>query len=235
MSSLTEEQIEATKAEWAARGAIARDVGTQCHAWCEEYALAGEKERKTMRRLLNAKEDEQRRNCRQYVKFLKNAEKDGWYVYATELRLCKWPIAGTCDLILKRKGNPQMWIIDLKFSKNISAEARAPMAKYPFDGKENCTLHKYELQLNLYGYMLFPHIYPHPYVMFSILRMHHSFANYRVFKVDFIPSAQIEAAIARAEAERDHARGFFGAGHGPMPIQSSWATSGELNWRLNVE
>ncbi len=142
---------EAILAEWAAKGKIARDLGTQMHARIEKYYL-GENDGSEY-----ASDDT-------FSRFLQFAGGIRLTPYRTEWRIYaeEYGLAGTLDfLAMNDRGEYEIW--DWKRSSKLVDAASGDVIDYNRYGKHafapichipDTTFHHYALQVSVYRYIL---------------------------------------------------------------------------------
>ena len=140
---------EVIKAEWEAKGRIARELGTQLHDRIERHYLGMQIEPEAM-------------SDPAFLNFITFAKQRHLVPYRSEWRIFseRYHIAGTLDF-LAFDGNV-FEIYDWKRSSKIVTADGSPIrdnrygkyAKAPIAHIPDCTFHHYALQLSLYRYLL---------------------------------------------------------------------------------
>lgn len=136
---------------WNDSGIIARDLGTDLHYAIELY-FNGRNPRHAWG--LDAPMDPM--YMQQVVPYLAQFHQD-LEPYRTEMRIfdTDMRVAGTIDLLARRKSDGQFIIVDWKRSKNLTSYSYAnAKCAAPLGALGDNSLNKYKLQLNLYRHIL---------------------------------------------------------------------------------
>jgi len=141
--------VEEIKAEWKEAGRVACDLGTRMHKYAEDY-LKGIPSTITPK---NEKEENIIKSFNVFApKFL-----DNYDVIETEKIIFSpaYRLAGTVDLIAKRKKDGTIWVMDWKTNKEIVMETLYNSYGYLFLSHIHDTNYwHYALQLNIYRTLL---------------------------------------------------------------------------------
>lgn len=144
-----ERPAEVIKAEWAAKGQAARDLGTQLHDRIERHYLGEEPEPEALA-------DPAFRNFMVFAGHRRlTPYRSEWRIFSERYR-----IAGTLDFLAF--DGERFEIYDWKRSSKIVDEQGRPItgnrygkcAKAPIAHIPDCTYHHYALQVSLYRYLL---------------------------------------------------------------------------------
>lgn len=142
--------VEEVKEKWRKAGEDAARFGTRCHEVCEDTILG--------RSLRNSPENEKEELTFKNAERVAEAIKNRFEVVGVEKIVFdhKLKIAGTIDLLCRSKEQLNMYyIFDWKTNKEITSENK--YQKFAFDPISHIadtTLNHYQLQLNLYEYLL---------------------------------------------------------------------------------
>lgn len=142
--------VEEIKERWKKAGEDAARFGTRCHEICEDTILG--------RDLRNTPENEKEELTFKHAIEVASAIKNKFQIVGVEQIVFdhRLKIAGTIDLLCRSKVQPNLfYIFDWKTNKEISSENK--YSKYAFDPishLDDTVLNHYQLQLNLYQYLL---------------------------------------------------------------------------------
>lgn len=142
--------VKQVRDAWKGKALISTTHGTKVHKFAEDYIawryMGAEKEPKVF--------------CKQslaVVEFFNNLPKE-YEVVCTELRMYskKYLYAGTTDLVIRKVGTDEYFILDFKTNEDIFSEyPQEPLYHIPLSLKlVGDSYGKYTLQLNLYQIML---------------------------------------------------------------------------------
>lgn len=144
--------VDDVLAEWAREGELASDLGTDVHAFAENWWMPWEHE-PISKLQTERKELYYRQADAACAKLAKRYD----YVCAEMIVASpQWGIAGTIDLLLRRKDDSkQFLIVDWKTNKKIKQENNwGNTALPPIAYLDDCNFNEYKLQLNTYEFIL---------------------------------------------------------------------------------
>jgi hypothetical protein len=136
----TDEQIEQG---WKANGAEASKAGTKMHKSIENFYNKLDYDNDSI-------------EFKYFLDFHEKVAKNKLIPYRTEWEIfdSKLRLAGSIDMIYKRRGKEEYVIYDWKRCKNICDYNKYETAFKPLEQLPNCNKWQYSLQLNMYKYML---------------------------------------------------------------------------------
>lgn len=142
--------VEEMKARWAKKGKDATMLGTRVHECCEDIELG----RKELRNKPTSLKEEKmfKHAVDMATKFYQRLDIIGVekIVFSPALK-----IAGTIDLLARSRKDGSMILIDHKTNKEIEMEDKwNKFALPPIEHLHDFSLEHYQLQLNLYQYIL---------------------------------------------------------------------------------
>jgi ATP-dependent exoDNAse (exonuclease V) beta subunit len=199
---------EAIMALWNENGRVASEKGTAMHLAIEQY--------------LNDAHDEidpstcETREWEYFMDFWKEHGDDlepyrtEWEVWAEEIKL-----AGSIDMIFRRKSTGEFLIYDWKRSKEIRTENRFQNGLGPLEHLPDCNYWHYALQLNVYRWILQKH-YGLVIRELAILVFHPDNKGYKRYKLPILEDevdAMILARKAAVEGGCKKAVEFGGSEH----------------------
>ncbi len=182
---------EAIMALWNENGRSASEKGTAMHLAIEQF--------------LNDAHDEidpstyETREWEYFMDFWKEHGGDlepfrtEWEVWAEEIKL-----AGSIDMIFRRKSTGEFLIYDWKRSKEIRTENRFQSGLGPMSHLPDCNYWHYALQLNVYRWILQKH-YGLVIRELAILVFHPDNKGYKRYKLPLLDD-EVEAMIAARAA-----------------------------------
>lgn len=142
--------VEEVKERWRKAGEDASRFGTRCHEVCEDTILG--------RDLRNSPENEKEKLTFKHAVSAATAIRNKFEVVGVEKIVFdhRLKIAGTIDLLCRSRVQKNLWyIFDWKTNKEILSENKyREHALDPISHLDDTTKNHYQLQLNLYEYLL---------------------------------------------------------------------------------
>lgn len=168
--------VEEVEAQWNANGREASGAGTAMHLAIEQFLNGSEHVI-----LPHIKETPE---WRYFMNFWKEHGSDlepyrtEWEVWSADHKL-----AGSIDMIFRRKSDGKFLIYDWKRSKEIKAENKFQTGLYPLSHLPDCNYWHYSLQLNVYRWML-ENLYGLVIADMFLLILHPDNGNYKRMRLN---------------------------------------------------
>lgn len=184
--------VKQIKAEWDANGKEASQAGTLVHLGIEQFHNGASD-------LITA-EVKAAPEWKYFCNFWKTAKetlepyRTEWEVWAEEYKL-----AGSIDMVYKRKSDGKYEIYDWKRSKEIKTGNDFEMGYPPVDHLPHCNYWHYTLQLNIYRWFLQTH-YGLEVVDLYLVIVHPDNKNYKRFRLNILEKEVLDMLACRKRA-----------------------------------